>query len=224
MKFRQIKTAGFTGTLSFRPEKSRCGDIDDAVSFQIDDTGPWCVHIDDLRGMLRDAEKARGLPVEPDTDATDEQRYQFLEARSQRDAAEADRLAKKLTAEGRGLPVVCGDDREKMREVIEAMRPIVDAIVAYMDIPKDAGGGREWRRVLAAVSDNRDRLAAAMSAWADSQTWSEAEKLREEFAAMEKVVEAACAWSDFPTAIGDQSDVVGPLERAVNAYRKQGQR
>lgn len=117
------------------------------------------------------------------------------------------------------------DDREKMRDVIEAMRPIVDAAIEWLNGPYQAGKGRSGPddRLISALGVHRDRVGAALSAWQDSQTWSEAEKLRRENERMRAVVEAAIvlcgdggsSWFRRESQPGRQ------LFEAVDAYRKE---
>lgn len=117
------------------------------------------------------------------------------------------------------------DAREKMREVIEAMRPIVEAAISYSSRfwPRETIDFNSTVRIdpnrldamLRVVEQHRDGVAAALSAWADSQTLSEAEKLRAENERMRAVCEAAEDWM----ARGYQNKADTPLMVAVDAYR-----
>lgn len=91
-----------------------------------------------------------------------------------------------LSAEVGRVPGTCEtvDERRQMRAVIEAMRPIVEAALARgLDRKESYQDYSEWvSDVTAAVSANRDRIGAAMSAWENSQTISEDERELHAFA------------------------------------------
>jgi hypothetical protein len=64
----------------------------------------------------------------------------------------------------KGEPVKV-DDRAAMREVIEAMRPIVDSALRYADAFPHATNQALSGSLLEAVRSNRERLGLAMAAW-----------------------------------------------------------
>ena len=115
-----------------------------------------------------------------------------------------------LSAEVGRVPGTCEtvDERRQMRAVIEAMRPIVEAALARgLDRKESYQDYSEWvSDVTAAVSANRDRIGAAMSAWENSQTISEDE-------AASAIAKAAIAWVD--ASDGDR----GTARQLVDAIR-----
>lgn len=172
----------------------------------------------DSKGDHHDPTTGHVLAVNLDTadrpDGTPELRYQLAENRQQAATqlmAEMAALIVGADSAGATVRTPAVDDREKMRDVIEAMRPIVDA-------------ARDWHRWVnliepdtkptrahvldGIIADNIERVGIAMSAWNDSQTWSEAEKLQRRLAkatecvaAMRPVVGAAMTWFGQPGAV-----------------------
>ncbi len=106
--------------------------------------------------------------------------------------AEVERL-RRIVSRPLGKPVPVEDEAVRMRRVIEAMRPIVEAAQEWNAVyqTKEAPRERGLRLALSgALGANRERLGLAMSAWENSQTLSEDERNQltaEEWRALEQL-------------------------------------
>ena len=126
----------------------------------------------------------------------------------------------RLSGEVALVPRVARDDPEKMREVIEAMRPIVDAAIDWHKwvnhLEPDTKPSRA--HVLdGIIGDQCKRAVAAMSAWQDSQTLSEAERMR-------PVVAAVAVWAQMASSSACASAGCDRIIDAYDAYRAGGGR
>lgn len=105
------------------------------------------------------------LDALPRTDFTPEQQAMHAERMALYWAAEFDRLAPCL-----GGHPARESETVRMRAVIEAMRPIVEAALTWMDTRGDPPRATPAGDLRRAVVANRERLAIAMSAWENSGT------------------------------------------------------
>lgn len=122
------------------------------------------------------AEHVRTLSVDldalPRTDFTPEQQAMYAERMALHWAAEFDRLAPCL-----GGHPARENETVQMRAVIEAMRPIVDAAIAWGESAMYGVDPTDFK-LAEMLEDNRERLALAMSAWENSGTLTPEERLK----------------------------------------------
>ncbi len=133
-----------------------------------------------------DQDLRRVLPPESDQEAYERNERIGLAA-----WAEVERL-RRIVSRPLGKPVPVEDEAVRMRRVIEAMRPIVEAAQEWNAVyqTKEASRERGLRLALSdALGANRERLGLAMSAWENSQTLSEDER-------RDAVIKAATAYID----------------------------
>jgi hypothetical protein len=102
------------------------------------------------------------------------------------------RTAEWLQVTGRAEPPMPKNERELMLDVIDAMRPIVEAAIewhAWVNDVKQQPPITPARALDAIVDQQQIRVAAALSNWPEARTRSEAERMR-------PVVAAALAYVD----------------------------
>lgn len=161
-------------------------------------TNPPARHVDTIEVDLDDAKRSSESPQEA---------YERNERIGSEAWAEVERLkpivSRPVGEEAKERP----DERRQMRAVIEAMRPIVDAALRWGD-STNAGIDDTDIELGAVLQDNRDRLGLAMSAWSNSQTISEEERMRE----------AAAAWLDSPSRGAALDSIDGRLAVALRAW------
>lgn len=121
---------------------------------------------EDARAWVADGSAQRAYEVryfdQRDLHETADERLQRVERCMLAQTAEWMQLT------GRGEPPMPRSERERMRDVIDAMQPIVEAAINWADDPPKPGHHPPWHFSLRdAIAMNRHRLERALSNWSD---------------------------------------------------------